>query len=91
MTDPAPEPRREVKKTDASIDAECLRTADHDDEVDAFRREVRKLMERYWFIGRAELLGAMEVEKFLALTRWVDAPERDDDGDEWKHGGVPAP
>lgn len=83
------EPRDPDSVTDE--ENEVRASADHDREINAFGAALRALIARYWFIGRVELVGAIEVEKGRLIARALDLSARDgddDDGEGWKQGAT---
>lgn len=81
------EPKLPDIETD--LEAERQRTADHDRETRAFQEELRKLCNRYWFIGNAEIVGSLEMVKLRAFKAW-EIEEGDSSGDDWKKGAPTA-
>lgn len=77
---------------DTDREQQMQRTADHDREIVAFQGKLRELCNAYWFLGKVEIIGALETAKFRALSCWEkdDAPDDDDEGEEWKKAGTPS-
>ena len=62
-----------------------LARGDHWQEIASFNAALERLCERFWFVGRSEIIGSLERQKFNLLMRFYnhDSDEADD-GDEWK-------
>lgn len=49
-----------------------LRNADHDAEVVALHNALMLVCERYWFVGKAELVGTLARVSFRLQAHWLE-------------------